>query len=274
MTDNDRTKFWCVADLDDLEVLHARNIVRSSSRHTHETLTLGIIERGTATLNHKGESHAIGLGSIVAINPDDVHACYTQNFGGYDQHLIYPSIQLLERANSEITGRSPQIPFFQNPILENKKLFRQLEELFGVLENPSSAIEQETYLIQTLTLLIGVLTAPTIGIKEHGNEPQVVRLIRDYLEANYRENPSLSQLAMLTHFSPFHLSRVFCQAVGLPPHLYLIQVRVLKAKKLLSQGLAIAQVAQDVGFAHQSHLYRHFKKFVGITPKQYQRQFQ
>jgi AraC-like DNA-binding protein len=66
------------------------------------------------------------------------------------------------------------------------------------------------------------------------------------------------------------VSRLFCRAIGLPPHLYLTQVRVLQAKKLLAQGWAIAQVAQEVGFSHQSHLNRHFKKIVGITPKQYQ----
>jgi AraC-like DNA-binding protein len=80
----------------------------------------------------------------------------------------------------------------------------------------------------------------------------------------------LSQLSALTHFSPFYLCRIFCRTVGLPPHVYLTQIRVSQAKKLLAQGKAIAQVAQEVGFSHQSHLHRHFKKIMGVTPKQYQ----
>jgi AraC-like DNA-binding protein len=52
--------------------------------------------------------------------------------------------------------------------------------------------------------------------------------------------------------------------------MYLTQVRIFRAKKLLASGIAIAQVAQEVGFAHQSHLNRHFKRIIGVTPKQYQ----
>ena len=126
-------------------------------------------------------------------------------------------------------------------------------------------------MLQTLITLVGThAQIPPARIQPVKAEPHVVRQIREYLEANYVENCSLRQLAALTHLSPFHLSRVFYQAVGLPPHLYLTQVRVLQAKRLLAQGWAIAQVAQDVGFAHQSHLNRQFKKFVGVTPKQYQ----
>jgi AraC-like DNA-binding protein len=50
---------------------------------------------------------------------------------------------------------------------------------------------------------------------------------------------------------------------------YLTQVRVARAKRLLSQGYAIAQVAQKTGFADQSHLTRQFKRFVGVTPGKY-----
>ncbi|MBW4695978.1 MAG: AraC family transcriptional regulator [Lyngbya sp. HA4199-MV5] len=135
------------------------------------------------------------------------------------------------------------------------------------------ALAQETQLLWTLVSLIRVhAEMPPIN-RQHRREktvPQAVHQVRDYLEANYTENPSLSQLSMLTHISPFHLSRIFCDAVGLPPHLYLTHVRISRAKKLLDQGMAIAQVAQAVGFANQSHLNRHFKRVMRITPKQYQ----
>ncbi len=63
--------------------------------------------------------------------------------------------------------------------------------------------------------------------------------------------------------------RVFCKQVGLPPHAYLVQTRVARAKVLLSMRLPIAQVAADTGFTDQSHLNRHFKRIVGVTPRQY-----
>ncbi len=248
----------------------AENIVISSSRHTHETLTLGVIEQGTALLHHKGTSYPISSGSIIAINPDDVHACYPENLlSGYSQRIMYPSIAMVERATYEITGKAQQLPLFREPIIHGAKILRQIQKLFSVMETASTALEQETHLMQTLTYLIGTQASCSQN-RSLDDEPKIVSQIRDYLEANYIENPTLTQLASLTYISPFHLSRIFSQSIGLPPHLYLIQVRVLQAKKLLSQGLAIAQVAQEVGFSHQSHLNRHFKKIVGVTPKQYQ----
>ncbi len=270
--DVNKTKFFCLPELDNLEIFHARDMTSSSSRHTHETLTLGIIERGSALLRYKGKLFPICSGSVVVINPDDAHACHPENSIGYSQRIMYPSIALLEQANYELTGRSHQIPLFQNPIIYDEKILRQVQRLFDVLETTSSALEQESQLLQTLICLIRSQskTGSSLRVSSLDVELQAVTQVREYLEENYIENLSLRQLATLTNLSPFHLNRLFSHSVGLPPHLYLTQVRVLRAKKLLSQGLAIAQVAQDVGFSHQSHLNRHFKKIVGVTPKQYQ----
>jgi len=266
-----KTRFWCVSELDNLEVLHATDVLSSSSRHTHETLALGIIEQGTALFKHKREPYSISAGCVVAVNPDDAHACHTENSSGYSQRMMYPSVALLEQATYELTGRSHIIPLFKEPVLQDEKLMRQVRTLSRTLETSNCVLEQETQLFRTLIFLIRThAKIPPVQIQQVKSESQIVRHIREYLEANYAESLSLRQLASLTHLSPFHLSRVFCRAIGLPPHLYLTQVRVLRAKKLLAQGWVIAQVAQEVGFSHQSHLNRHFKKIVGVTPKQYQ----
>ena len=71
--------------------------------------------------------------------------------------------------------------------------------------------------------------------------------------------------------SPYYFSRLFKQSTGLSPYQYIIQSRVDRAKRLLDQGLAIADIAYSVGFASQSHLNRHFKRLVGVTPKAFLR---
>ena len=102
-----------------------------------------------------------------------------------------------------------------------------------------------------------------------GQEHQVVQRIQDYLKANYINSISLEQLARIANLKPLRLLRVFRKEVGLPPHTYLVQVRVARAKTLLSMKLPIAQVAADTGFTDQSHLTRHFKRLVGVTPRKY-----
>jgi transcriptional regulator GlxA family with amidase domain len=55
----------------------------------------------------------------------------------------------------------------------------------------------------------------------------------------------------------------------MPPHAYQIQVRLLRAKKLLRSGRHPADVAYATGFADQSHFSRHFKRLMGLTPARY-----
>ena len=51
--------------------------------------------------------------------------------------------------------------------------------------------------------------------------------------------------------------------------MYLNRVRLAKAKKLITDGIPLAIVAVEVGFADQSHFTRHFLKTYGVTPGEY-----
>jgi AraC-like DNA-binding protein len=83
------------------------------------------------------------------------------------------------------------------------------------------------------------------------------------------ENISLAELASFAYLSRFHLIRVFKKHTGLPPHAYLEQIRVNRAKELLKSGMPIIDTAYELGFVDQSHLTKTFKKFAGTTPGQF-----
>jgi AraC family transcriptional regulator len=92
--------------------------------------------------------------------------------------------------------------------------------------------------------------------------------VTDYIHDRLDQNLSLAELAAVVHFSPAHFTRYFKHAVGLAPHQYLVRCRVERARGLLLESTAtIAAVAQQVGFADHSHLTRHFKRILGISPK-------
>jgi len=63
--------------------------------------------------------------------------------------------------------------------------------------------------------------------------------------------------------------RSFTRELGLPPHAYLVQVRLRKAAQLIRQGISLIEVAFETGFVDQSHLNRHFIKTYGVTPGTY-----
>jgi transcriptional regulator GlxA family with amidase domain len=102
--------------------------------------------------------------------------------------------------------------------------------------------------------------------------PEAVSAVRDLLAERLADPPTLAELATLTGLSQFALLRAFRAATGLPPHAYLNQLRVRRARGLLDDGLPAAEVAARTGFADQAHLTRHFKRVVGVPPAAYQRE--
>jgi transcriptional regulator GlxA family with amidase domain len=59
----------------------------------------------------------------------------------------------------------------------------------------------------------------------------------------------------------------------MPPHRYLLAQRILRARRLLEAGEPIAAVAAATGFVDQSHLHRHFRRGLDVTPAQYAARF-
>ncbi|BDA66884.1 transcriptional regulator, AraC family [Calothrix sp. PCC 7716] len=101
-----------------------------------------------------------------------------------------------------------------------------------------------------------------------GLSPSQLKLVIEYINEHLDEDLSLNELSTLTQISPHYFSQLFKQATGVPPHKYVINCRVNRAKELLQKGESISQVAQQVGFANQSHLNLHFVRQFGTTPKQ------
>jgi len=110
---------------------------------------------------------------------------------------------------------------------------------------------------------IGHLSLPT----SKGLSPERLRRVRDYVEAHLDDNLSLTVLAEVACLSAYHFSRSFKEAAGVGPQRYVIQRRLERVKRLLRQTRQpLAQIAQETGFADQSHLAQMFRREVGVTP--------
>jgi AraC family transcriptional regulator len=100
--------------------------------------------------------------------------------------------------------------------------------------------------------------------------PGKLRAVVEYIEEHLDGSPTLEQMAVTVHLSVYHFARQFKVATGLPPHQYLIMRRVERAKRLLRGGdLSLAEVAAGAGFTDQSKFSHHFKRVVGVSPRQF-----
>jgi AraC family transcriptional regulator len=100
---------------------------------------------------------------------------------------------------------------------------------------------------------------------------QKLHMVIEYIMENLEGSPTLEQMAAVARVSPDHFARQFKAATGLPPHQYVIARRIERAQHLLRADgeLGLADVALRAGFSDQSHFCSHFKRIVGVTPRQF-----
>jgi AraC-like DNA-binding protein len=93
--------------------------------------------------------------------------------------------------------------------------------------------------------------------------------IKEYLDENFFKPCTLETLAKMAHCTPVHLNRLFVQQYGVPPHRYLMELRMTEATKLLRKGLPQGETAARTGFSDQRYFSRFFRSRYGMTPSQF-----
>jgi AraC family transcriptional regulator len=100
-----------------------------------------------------------------------------------------------------------------------------------------------------------------------------LRRVEEFLIAHLADDIGLDDLAAIADLSAKHFARAFRQSTGMPPHRWLIERRIDRAKALLvGDDQSLAEIALTCGFADQSHFTAAFRKVVGATPGSYRRE--
>ena len=131
----------------------------------------------------------------------------------------------------------------------------------------------ESLAIAMTTRAMGLASERTRSVPTRGTDARIARAI-DYVEANLAADLSITELAAVAIMSPSWFRECFHAVTGRPVHAYVLERRLQRARRLLSEGRygplrsrpSIQQVAHACGFADQSHLTRAFKRRYGVTP--------
>jgi AraC-like DNA-binding protein len=257
-------------ELPGLTLMHATYITQSFARHSHDGFAFGVIENGALGFSYRGEKLTASPGTINLVNPDEPHDGYPATEGGWTYRMFYFDTGLFQRAADEIGGKSVNLPFFQDGVIDDTDLASEIQSFHISLSTGTmERLEMESRLLHMVVRFIRRHADMSYPLLKAGREHPAVLVAKRMIEDLSHQDISLAGLATESGLSPFHLIRVFKAETGLTPHRYLSQVRVRRAEKLIRQGIDLADTAYEVGFADQSHLNRHFKGITGITPGAY-----
>ncbi len=270
-----RTKEWARTWYDprlDLRLLEANYVRHAYPRHSHDYYVIGVIDRGRQSFTHEGRKYFTPPGGVILINPGVAHTGEPAGADGFAMRCLYPTVAHMQAAFLGLTGRHQELPLFTRVRVDDRWAHAHVSALHAALAEGASALERESRLTWTLAQLIGRYGEARPGQPALGHERDAVRRARHYIDERFAEGVSLAEIAAHVALSPYHLLRAFRAEVGLPPHAYLDSVRIRHAERLIVAGQPLAEVAAEAGFSSQSHLTRHFKRLIGVTPGQYARQ--
>lgn len=99
-----------------------------------------------------------------------------------------------------------------------------------------------------------------------------INRVTDYIEQHINDELTLDKLANVACFSPFHFHRIFTAITNEPVNAFIQRVRIEKAaRKLINEDISISEVAYNSGFGSVAHFSRTFRKYFGVTAKEYRK---
>jgi AraC-like DNA-binding protein/quercetin dioxygenase-like cupin family protein len=263
-------RHWQYPGVPGLDLLRARYVRHSFSRHSHEGYVLGAVRRGVEDVHMPGGTISAVPGSVVMINPEVPHSARAGVPEGWSYATLYPSRELVAEVAAEVTTLRGTAGFAET-LVEDPETARLIHEVHRAAEECDALAADSMFRIAIARLL-----------RRHGcrlpdrgpavGAARTAAAAREFLLERMAEPPSLEGLARELGTSPFALLRAFRAAYGMPPHAWLTNARVRRARLLLDAGTAPADAALAVGFTDQPHLNRHFTRIVGVPPGAYRRE--
>lgn len=259
--------FWRDAALPYLEMRTVSDgRALSYGKHAHDTFCIGAITSGTSTYFNEQRTETVGAGTVVIMNPGEVHSCNPNADQVWSYSMLYVDAAWLGQLQSMLAdGADTRFrPFMP---ATSSALFAQLKELSALLiDLHASTLQKQGATIDFFSAVVQrPARTPAVA------DPAPIHLMRaaEFIDAHFRQAVSLDALCTVAGLSPAHFMRAFKNTFGMSPHAYLINRRIQQARIQLKNGHALADVALELGFTDQAHFQRTFKQLLAATPGHY-----
>ncbi|MFD5558487.1 AraC family transcriptional regulator [Streptomyces sp. NPDC127068] len=266
----ERARHWQYPELPGVDLLRARYVHKNFVRHTHEGFVIAAISEGVEIFHHGGFDQYAGPGTLALVNPDTPHTGRAGVPEGWRYGAVYPGPELVAEIAAETTGIRGA-PGFTSPVLDDPYAAGLVHRVLRAADE-GDPLAADTFLRAAVTRLLRRNGGPLPQRPVRSAGARTAARARAVLEERLDRPPTLHRLATDLGTTPFALLRAFRDVYGMPPHSWLTDARVRRARRLLDAGVRPADVAVAVGFSDQPHLNRHFTRIVGVPPGAYQRE--
>lgn len=255
-----------------LEVIDAEHSPRQW-RDVGTGFAVTILRTWQGTVQYRNRQHDVEPGIAFCNQPAEALIATPQGGSAGSFNVLIVAPELLRQWLSEYQAQAPRPEWraVTKPI--SPGLVASFTHFLEAFRPERSALAQQSAALRVAESMISELVSgavdrpgrypPLGGAALRGVARMRERLIDEDFEVD------LDGLARDAGLSRFQALRAFKRRYGLPPYAYQLCVRVSRARSMLLEGAAPADVAAHCGFVDQSHFNRHFKRIVGVTPTQF-----
>lgn len=248
-----------------LQRLAARFGGHAYDLHRHETYGVGLTLHGVQAFHYRGARTASRTGQVMVLHPDEAHDGHAGVADGFAYRMLY----IDPRAISAALGDAPP-PFVSEAVAQDPALAAVLQEAFADFPRSLEPLAVDAVVARL---------AEGLAVRADSGRPmpreatvnrtiafRAVGRVRDFLAAEAPRSIASEELERLSGLDRFALARHFRAAFATSPHRFQIGQRLVRARSMIADGIALSEAAAATGFADQSHLTRHFSARFGLTP--------
>lgn len=260
---------WSDPELGGGWAARARYGAHQFERHVHDELVIVVTESGWSECRTRDGSHRFGSGSVWIFEPGAFHCGRVLPGEQWTYRALYLDAEAVKWTGECFADNSQELLHLKPGVYPDAGLGQTLVAAHRMLEHGALRLERQVAWHSAFELLVSRYGRSRPCSQRVGMDRVRTKRAREFLHEHYDQDVTVDDLAQLTGLSRFHFMRAFQREIGLSPHAYLNQLRLMAAKRHLTQGLRPAEAAIAAGFYDQSHLNRLFKRTFGITPAMY-----
>lgn len=247
-----------------------------SEMHLHKEYEFLQIYNGAMICVTPDDKLVAEKGDILFLNSYTPHSTYDRDGNVYNNMLQFNS-PLSSNSVYRYIVRFSRVSDIPCCVLKNG------DPLTETIKSHMNAITHEyternsywnDYVQANILMIIAVLRRNNIisdYIDKKSVEIEKIRPVIEYINENYNNELSTSDLSNIINFNESYFCRLFKNAIGASPLDYLNFVRICKAEHLLRKGASISDAAYQTGFSSLSYFNRVFKKYNHYTPSEYKK---
>ncbi len=250
-------------------------------RHAHDFDELVLVTAGSAVHLVDEAAYPVLAGDCFVLHQGDEH-----EFSHLDRlclvNILFDPVLLGTEALADLPGF--RALFRMEPRLRRRRTFESRlhldtatsQEALGMIQRIEAELRSRKPGFEAMSRAVFTQLAVFLArVYDNLASPRARELLRvsqtlNFMDSCHQRPIRIAELAAIAHMSVRNYQRIFHEVEGITPSEYLLNLRILKARKLLErENRPVTAIAYDCGFSDSNYFTRVFHKSVGMTPREY-----